>query len=840
MGDCMSDFTPHEAPVKEARALPVPLPGKLAGRETILAQVYAQIKAANPVLIHGAAGMGKTALAATLAGALTQQPGGVLWMTVDNPRLEELLVRVGRAYQVRDITNSDNPLGMVGAVENTLKSHKPVIVLDGSIPPDVASRFISRCVNGLSILLTSENAEEGAWSAVELVKLAPEQASALFKQESRLTTSDHDIDIYGLVKLVDHHPFAIVLIARAMLASKQQPAAYLKLLEQIAATTGRNAPVTALTASFKTLTGALQGLILMMGATFSGRASAELLSMVSGAPLESVQQAMNILAQLNLVGRFQRYDAPYYVLHPLTHAFAQNTLRASNRLDELQNKVKDSILAYARKYATPFPDAYTKLAAEMDVFLAAAQWGVSHGDRTIAGELVTTLTQAGDFARERGYLYELLLLRELSSASSAAFPAYGDTGEVSELLDEEEELAPEDIRFDEELEDEAIADEEEEIFDDEAMLESLLEDEEPIEDEDESFLTAPADVVDLSTQDASRLRSMLAQVRQSGDKQRQIEILKAMGDLQVKQKMQNEAIATYGEVLTIQEDLNDRAGVLDTLDMLSALMVKTENSQAAVMHATRGIKLADDLNDKETKLQLHLTLGDARQQLGESEAAVQDYLAALEIARMTGDTQNEAIALYKLGFAQLDNGEAQTAIQTWERALALFKTQEKRDYEGRVLGGLGSAYGDMDRWAEAVNFHTSALHIAREVGDKDEEALQLGSLAYAATKAGQLGEAVLRYRQALHLAYEHNNVDNIVSTIVDLVRLLVESRKHVSVAELLINDALKYEPHDRDVLALKQRVDSEKQLAEAYQTRLIEVTGTARDYAANAYQLLEA
>src|SRR5262249_29690719 len=157
-------------------------------------------------------------------------------------------------------------------------------------------------------------------------------------------------------------------------------------------------------------------------------------------------------------------------------------------------------------------------------------------------------------------------------------------------------------------------------------------------------------------------------------------------------------------------------------------------------------------------------------------------------------------------YAQLDNSDPDTASETWEQALKLFKTQGKRAFEGRVLGGLGTAYGDLGRWQEAINFHTSALHIAREVKDKEEEALQLSNLGYASVQANQLGEAVLRYRQALHLAYEGNNRDNIVSNIVDLARLLVESQRHLDIAELLVTDALSYDGMNRDLTRLKDRI----------------------------------
>jgi tetratricopeptide (TPR) repeat protein len=268
-------------------------------------------------------------------------------------------------------------------------------------------------------------------------------------------------------------------------------------------------------------------------------------------------------------------------------------------------------------------------------------------------------------------------------------------------------------------------------------------------------------------------------------------------------------------------------------------MQKTENSQAAVLNATRGVKLAESLGEAETQMQLQITLGDARQQLGESEQAATVYGQALAIARTRGDAQYEAIILSKLGSAQLDSGDAQTAIDTLEQALAMFKTQGKRDYEGRVLGALGSAYGELERWSEAINFHMSALYIAREVKDREEESLQLSSLGYASIQAGQLGQAVLRYRQALHLAYQANNRSNIVSTLVDLVRLLARSPRHLSVSELLINDALKYDPNDKDAKQFKERITSEKTMAAANNVTLVPVNGDALTYASNAYRLLD-
>lgn len=139
--------------------------------------------------------------------------------------------------------------------------------------------------------------------------------------------------------------------------------------------------------------------------------------------------------------------------------------------------------------------------------------------------------------------------------------------------------------------------------------------------------------------------------------------------------MQNEAIATYGEMLSVYETVEDKKGLLETLDMTASLMVKTENLQAAIMHASRGVKLAKDIGDDEAQMHLLITLGDAHQQLGESGGASTEYQRALEIARLRDDRQYEALALYKLAYAQLDDGDTQTAIDNWEVALKMFRAQ---------------------------------------------------------------------------------------------------------------------------------------------------------------------
>jgi hypothetical protein len=126
--------------------------------------------------------------------------------------------------------------------------------------------------------------------------------------------------------------------------------------------------------------------------------------------------------------------------------------------------------------------------------------------------------------------------------------------------------------------------------------------------------------------------------------------------------------------------------------------------------------------------------------------------------------------------------------------------------------------------------------LSREIGNRDEEVLQLSLLGQALTSANRLPEALLYYRQALHVAYLTGKNDAIVSASVELVGLMLKSVRLVTIAELLIEDAMTYDPTDHDVLRLRDIIQTVKQQAQAQGKPMAVIAGTAQDYAANAYE----
>ena len=828
----MAELKPLEAPVTAIADLPLRRPGRPFGRDSILKTLLAELQQNRKMALHGASGIGKTTIAATIASVYAQQANqSVLWLHVHNPPLTELMVRIGRAYQAHDISASQNPPGEADALAGLLRQHQPLLVLDGEIQATVLSPFIERCAADIPVLVTTTEAlEGGGWRNREVGKLADSDAVLLFKQKAGIQDSQFDTIVYSIAERVNFEAYPLALAARSMIISRQSPHDFNETLHELLDSLDNRGTVAALTASYRSLNQRLRDLLLAVGGTLRGEGSSAFLSQVSGATSASFDQAMAILSRLFLVERFQRYGEPYYRLHPLVHDFLKTWSQNVNSIDLIRADIKDAIRDYLAA-CVQSPDANIRLAAEMDNFIATARWAADNGDRGLAAAIGDALAQVDDFAQAEGYSYELSLLQAISDGTESEFLA--DSDEAPPVAEPPEDDAPT----------KAIApaaeDDPQPAAEDTAPLEQLEDDEDIVEDEEAADDSALVPIDDASPPPDSidQLRAALDLARQNNETDRQLEILKAIGKAQISQGYESEAVAAYSEILTIYEANEDRQGILETLDMLAGLLIRTEATLTAFTHIQRGLHLAQDLDDQDTEMHLQTTRGDAHQELGESVSAVEAYELALSVARDRDDKQNEALILYKLGLAHLDAGDAARAIEVLEQANDLFKQQSNRAKEGQVLRGLGTAHAALERWSEAVNFHTSALHIAREISSQEQEARQLRQLGQLLIEANRLPEALTRYRQALHVAYQADEGEDIVAVIVELVTLMMRSPSLASIAELLIDDAMTYDADNRDVLRLRDEIARAKEQAEENSAALAVVAGTARDYAANAYQL---
>ncbi len=912
----MAELQPLEAAVTSITALPLRRLGRPVGRDDLLRSLLLRLRQRQQLVLHGAAGTGKTTVAATIANVYLQQHSRpVLWLNVHNPPLVELIVRVARAYGSIDIANAENPLSASAGVKSLLNENQPLLVLDGEIESAALAPFVKRCVADIPLVVTSTAPlAQGDWRNQPIGNLAESDAVRLFKQKAGIKNGDDDADIAGLAAQLKFAAFPLALAARSMIIARQSPAEFATTVAAALESHDDDVVMAALSISFGGLNERLRDLLLFLSATLRGEASVAYLNLLSGIATESIDMSMTILSRLFLVERFQRAGEAYYRLHSLVRGFLQDWALERDRFDALRADIVDTSRDYVDVHGRS-DEAVVRLLTEFENLLAAAEWAAQNDDPELAAHLSEAIAPLEALITAEGYRYEILRLHAIRDSETLEFEdipeeepeledidetvaetaSGAETGDMT-LVDSDED-EPASITGDQLDGDDEPQTSEPGAVDDSTFIRlddkdlqsvnidqlrtalnvasqnketarqlqilkaiarmqinqgrekdavatygDVLEIYESSEDKDgvlETLDMIAGLLVSNQTTPAAieqvKLRTALSFARQHEDTQRVLQILEAVGKVQIGQNRKKDAVATYNEILAIHEKNENKAGLLETLDMLAGLLVRSNSAVSALQHVQRGLHLADELDDDEAAMFLQITSGDAHKELGEASIAVEAYEGALTRARHRDDAQNEALILYKLGMAYLDANQERRAIEMLEDANDRFKEQSKRDMEGQVLRGLGEVNVKLERWTEAVNFHTSALYIARELGDRTTEANQLRYLGEILIKAERLPEALTRLRQALHVAYEQQNKAEIIGVIAELVNLMMRNLFLSSIAELLINDGLSYDPDDRELLRLKSEVAGAKERAAARGVGLAVVAGTAREYAANAY-----
>ena len=897
----MAEHQPLEAAVTAVTDLPLRRLGRPIGRDDLLRSLLLRLRQRQQLVLHGAAGAGKTTVAATIANVYLQQHSRpVLWLAAHDPPLVELVVRLARAYGNTDIANADNPLSRLDELKDLLNESQPLLVLDGEIGSAALAPFVKHVAADIPLVVTSDAPlAQGDWRNQPIGNLAQRDAIRLFKQKAGLKNGESDDEIAALAEQLNCAAFPLAMAARSMIIARQSPAEFGETLAAALESQDGDALLAALSISFGGLNERLRDLLLFLSATVHGEASAAYLNLLSGIATESIDMSMTILSRLILVERFQRGRQAWYRLHPLAHGFLQDWALDRDRFDALRADIVDTSRDYVDVHSQA-DEAVERIICEFENLLAAAQWAAESEDAGLAAELAEALAPLEAGISAAGYRYEIARLHAIRDGAKLeyALPPEPEADEPVEAAGEDAEPAQPDsegpaapsadetpsddqpeaaddstpLRLDDKdlqsvnidqlrtalnvasqnqetarqlqilkaiarmqinqgREKDAVATYGEalEIYESGGDKDGVLETLDMIAGLLVSNQTAPAAIEQL------KLRTALSFARQHDDTQRVLQILEAVGKAQISQSREKDAVATYSEVLAIHESKDDKAGMLESLDMLAGLLVRADSAVTALQHAQRGLHLAEELDDEEAAMFLQITRGDAHKALGEASIAVEAYERALATARHREDAQNEARILYKLGMAFLDAGEERRAIEMLEDANDRFKAQGKRDMEGQVMRGLGEVNLRLERWTEAVNFHTSALYIARELEDQQTEARQLRHLGGILISAERLPEALTHLRQALHVAYERQDKRDIVGVIAELVNLMMRNLFLSSIAELLINDGLSYDPGDRELLRLKGELAGAKERAEARGVGLAVVAGTAREYAANAY-----
>ncbi|TVR89389.1 MAG: hypothetical protein EA416_12645 [Trueperaceae bacterium] len=415
-------------------------PAALVGRDALVSELEARVDAGERVLLHGLGGVGKTALAATVASRLASRMPCV-WLALGDLTPDSAFDAIVRALQEDDAPARSNPDAhasramasaelrllvvddahnayAVARVRDALPPTTALVVTSRSRYPGLARVHVPPLDRSASLELLHQT-----WGAVQ--RPADERGAA----PSREPTLD-DTEAGALCDLLGDHPFAIRLAAATMAAEGSSPgmlrariAAVPHTLEAPDGDGGLTSVASLIESSLESLPDDAHEAYLAIGALPAASTTPELLAHLVRRHASEVDEALIGLAHRGLAWREAEpgVDLVRYRMHDLAHSHA----RAATPLRPT------SVVRAALAYLADRPVDAAAQAAERANLVGAVRIAARAGDHAAAVRLMAALTREGALYTAHGLGAEGEAL--VSEAADAA-ETLGDHGARARLL----------------------------------------------------------------------------------------------------------------------------------------------------------------------------------------------------------------------------------------------------------------------------------------------------------------------------------------------------------------------------------------------------------------------
>lgn len=402
------------------------LPRHFVGREELIARVGALLEDNERVLLHGIGGMGKSALAATIAANhIDVGERIVIWVRAGAAEADAIFEAIGQAFGAQEAIVTTSGDARLQAVRHLLADKNALLVLDDTWNGQALARVVKALPRRMPLLVTSR-LRFPLDEIINVGELEADEALKLLEYHARQRYLSQNTDAGSLCQVLGNHPFALEVAGKTLKVYDLAPADLLKRIEETPhdlsmpgdfGELGRKGIKSLLDTSVDALSKELHDVFVALGGLFESSATAELLAL---AVTDDVGHTMQCLQQLTLRGlvneRTYRQHT-YFHLHDLAYSYARSLFKSKGMREE---PVIEACLRYTQSYQ----DELEMLDIEQSNILEAAEAAHQAGQDNILIEIMRLLVVVGPYFAARGFtsLSLNLLQRAITAASGQDQP----------------------------------------------------------------------------------------------------------------------------------------------------------------------------------------------------------------------------------------------------------------------------------------------------------------------------------------------------------------------------------------------------------------------------------
>ncbi|MBI5668052.1 MAG: tetratricopeptide repeat protein [Chloroflexi bacterium] len=395
-------------------------PKRLVGRDDLVAEVQALLDDQEHILLRGFGGMGKTALAATIAAQHTATGRGpVLWLRVGAAEPDAVFEAVGRALGMQQAIATTSGDERLQVIRHLLAETKALLVLDDVWNGAALARVVKAVPRAMPLLVTSRH-RFPLDEIIEVGELKPAEALKLLNLYVRGRDISSDLDARRLCEILGYHAFALEIASKTLKVYQLSPAELLQRVEQAPhdlsmpanyGEMGRAGVKSLLDTSVSALHRDLLDVFIALGGMFEPSSTPELLARVMGRNTQTVGDALSQLEERGLVSARKHHHVEYFRLHDLAYSYARTMFMNKGRSHL-------PVVEACQMYASAHKDDLDALDVEQSNILEAAETAYHSNQADVFIAILKSLTVDGPYFAARGHT--AVSLKLLKNAIQAA------------------------------------------------------------------------------------------------------------------------------------------------------------------------------------------------------------------------------------------------------------------------------------------------------------------------------------------------------------------------------------------------------------------------------------
>jgi CHAT domain-containing protein/tetratricopeptide (TPR) repeat protein len=226
-----------------------------------------------------------------------------------------------------------------------------------------------------------------------------------------------------------------------------------------------------------------------------------------------------------------------------------------------------------------------------------------------------------------------------------------------------------------------------------------------------------------------------------------------------------DALQTYQQVLEIRRNLNDKAGVAETLTRMGEVRANLSEYDTAISTLNQALALHKEVNNRAGEAEAINYIGFVYRKLGEYSRSLELHRQALEIARQIANRQVEGESLHNIAAVSADLGEYGEALELYRQALAIRRQIGDRRGEGRTLNNMAGVCDSLGDSQQALEYYRQALAIRQEIGDRAGVGRILNNIGVLYRQQAEYSQAQEYFERALPIFQEIGDRASFNSTL---------------------------------------------------------------------------